>query len=285
VTTTLPPVAAWARERFPLALLGVLVPAYAVAVLYGRALTHARLGATDVVAFAGVWAFFLLVRVVDEHKDYERDLVEHPGRVLQRGVVTLGQLKALAAVAVAVQLAVVAVTGTWLWWSATILWAALAARDFLLPWIEGRPVLYPLLHLPLSGLVCVWMAAIGGGRLSVAGYLAGALGVVLAGTVDVTRKLAPSAGRSYGTALGSRGAAAAGALAVAAHTAVLVSLCRLATAAAAPVPLLVAAAAVPLGFLVAYAWTGRPGPARAALAIAVPVQLAVTALALWRWSG
>src|SRR5262249_7856371 len=159
---------AWAQERFPLALCAVLFPAYLVAVLYGRALTHPgppRLRGGDLVAFAGVWAFFLMVRVVDEHKDYERDRVEHPDRVLQRGVVTLGHLKGVAGAALLVQVVVVLATGSGLWWALTMAWASAAAVDFLLgPRIEGRPVLYPLLHLPLSGLVCVWMAQLGAER-------------------------------------------------------------------------------------------------------------------------
>jgi 4-hydroxybenzoate polyprenyltransferase len=136
--------AAWARERFPLALCGVLFPAYLVALLYGRALTHPgppRLRAGDLVAFAGVWAFFLMVRVVDEHKDYERDRVEHPGRVLQRGVVTLGHLKGVAGAALLVQVAVVLATGSGLWWALTMAWAGVQLGSGWPPAVAILPAL------------------------------------------------------------------------------------------------------------------------------------------------
>jgi 4-hydroxybenzoate polyprenyltransferase len=195
-------VVAWGRERYPLSIVVVLLPAYVVVVLYGAALTGARPGWGALVGFAGVWAFFLLVRVVDEHKDYERDLADHPDRVLQRGDVTLGHLKVVGVLAVLVQVAVVLATGTWLWWTLTMAWALLAARDFLLgDRIGDRPILYPLLHLPLSGLACVWMAQIGaGGRdLPGAGAVVAVFGVVLAGAVDLARRR-----ETYRAALGTR---------------------------------------------------------------------------------
>jgi 4-hydroxybenzoate polyprenyltransferase len=255
-------VVAWGRERFPLSIVAVLLPAYLVAVCYGAALTDARLRWSGLVAFAGVWAFFLMVRVVDEHKDYERDRVEHPDRVLQRGAVTLDRLKAVGAAALLVQVAVVLATGTWLWWALTMAWALPAARDFFLgARLADRPILYPLLHLPLSGLVCVWMAQVGaGGRgLPAATAAVALLGVALAGSVDLARRRG-----TYAAALGPRRVAVAVALAAAVQTVALAALVLLGSGWTPAVAVL--AAAAPLA-----AWR---------LEGALAVQLVVTAGAL-----
>jgi 4-hydroxybenzoate polyprenyltransferase len=180
-------IVAWGRERYPLSIVAVLLPAYLLVV----ALAGARPTWQVAVGFAGVWAFFLLVRVVDEHKDFARDLAGHPDRVLQRGDVTLDQLKVVGAAAVLVQVVVVLATGTWLWWALTMAWALPAAFDFFLgARITGRPVLYLVAHLPLSGLVCVWMAQIGAAGRALPGTVAvvAAAGMVLAAAVDLVRR-------------------------------------------------------------------------------------------------
>ncbi|MGC9665093.1 hypothetical protein ACNTMW_00890 [Planosporangium sp. 12N6] len=304
--------AAWGRERYPLAVAGVLAPAYLVAVLFGRALSHPgppRPRPSDAAGFAAVWAFFLMVRILDDHKDYARDRVTHPGRLLQRGVVTLDQLKTVAVGAWAVQFAAVLAVErgpgrVGLWWLVTLGWTALAARDFFLGTrVADRPVLYPLLHLPLSGLACLWMAQVGAGTraLPATGLAVAALGVAVAGCVDVTRKLVPDGGgRGYAVALGARRAAGAGALAVAIHTLVLVAVVRLgggSVAVTAAVPLL---AVAPLAALARYATVPVPAsasasagtaapaharPARYGLVVVVPAQLAVAAAALLVGAG
>ena len=67
---------AWMGERFPVAngvLAGVL---FAGAMLAGRALAApgpVRVGPGDLLGFLAVYGFFLMLRVFDEHKDYESD--------------------------------------------------------------------------------------------------------------------------------------------------------------------------------------------------------------------
>jgi 4-hydroxybenzoate polyprenyltransferase len=320
--------AAWGRERFPPGLLAVLFPAYLVALLYGRALTRPAapthpaahpaalwLSPGDVVAFLGVWAFFLMVRIVDDHKDYERDCTEHPRRMLQRGAVTLDQLKVVAAVALLVQFAVVVadrpardvigddVSGFglhldslgWIgfWWALTLGWAALAAKDFFLgERITDRPVLYPLLHVPLSALVCLWMAQFGAGARSLpaAAFTVAALGIVLSASVDLVRKLLQQegGGRAYAVALGARRAGLAGVAAVVAQTAVLVTLVRAASGWPAASVILPALAVGALLALIRFAVVPAPARARlarAAMALLLPAQLAVSAAALLIGSG
>ena len=51
-----------------------------------------------------VLAIFFHLRLFDEHKDYEEDSCHYPDRVLQRGLITLGDLKVLAALAIGLEL-------------------------------------------------------------------------------------------------------------------------------------------------------------------------------------
>jgi len=296
----------WFRERFPLTVAAVLLPVYLVVLISGRELTHpgaSTLRPGDAAGFLGVWAFFLMVRIIDDHKDYADDLVRHPDRMLQRGAVTPARLKVLAAAAVLVQAGVVlrADDGAGrigLWWLLTMGWVALAARDFFLgPRIGAHPVLYPVLHLPLSGLVGLWIAQLGAGSRALpaaAGVLAG-LGIVVAGVVDLTRKLIPAegAGRSYTEALGARRAAAFAALAIVILTLVLEALLHHRPDPAPPgtAPALVLLAIGPLLLILRFALAPVPvqarraRPARAGLALIVPVQLTVSAAALLHVTG
>ncbi len=86
---------AWVQERFPLAQGVLILTMYLASALAGRAMTTPAgealaLRPFDVLGFLGLWGFFLMLRVFDEHKDYDKDLHNHPDRVLQRGVITLG---------------------------------------------------------------------------------------------------------------------------------------------------------------------------------------------------
>src|SRR5690606_3218576 len=45
------------------------------------------------LAAAAYFLTVLLLRVLDEHKDFERDRQAYPGRLLSRGVVTLPELR------------------------------------------------------------------------------------------------------------------------------------------------------------------------------------------------
>jgi 4-hydroxybenzoate polyprenyltransferase len=211
--------ATWAGERFPPGTAAVVLVAYAVMMLVGRAATHPgalRLSPTDAATGLGALAFYLTVRVFDEHKDYPQDRVTHPGRALQRGVVSLGELRIVAGVALAVQVLAClwadrGVGAVGLWWAGTMAWIALAANDFFVgDRIAGHPVLQPVASMPVSSLAALWMAQTGAGPAplpwAVVGGLA-ALGLLVSAGFDMARKLAPEpggTGRSYAVALGVR---------------------------------------------------------------------------------
>lgn len=216
---------AWADERFPLAgTAAMLLALYLAALVYGRALAHEgsiELSPGDLGAFFAVWGFFLMIRVLDEHKDYERDRVAHPDRVLQRGLVTLGQLRVLGAAAAAVQLAVSlladgGVGPVTLWWLALIGFVALTAKEFFAgEWLDRRLLLYVLAHLPLWSLAVTWMVQMGArpSSLPASAAWAAVLGFLLPWGADLARRIAPAGlqgpgATSYADSLGAGWAAA-----------------------------------------------------------------------------
>ncbi len=105
---------AYLMERFP----------PAATLLYAAALFYASWGFAGTLegaspgrilpSLAGAGVFFLAllhVRLMDEHKDYEDDLVAYPQRLLSRGVVTLQQLRSFLWVVLALEAALAAMLG------------------------------------------------------------------------------------------------------------------------------------------------------------------------------
>src|SRR4051812_1404882 len=152
----------WQRERFPLRNGIFFAVFYASALLVGRASVSGgavAVGMRDVAGFAALCAFFLLLRVFDEHKDFAADAAAHPERALQRGLVTLDQLKFIGVVAAAIQLGAslwldAGIGQVTLWWVAALVWSALMAKEFFASdWIRHRILLYAFSHMLVMPLV------------------------------------------------------------------------------------------------------------------------------------
>lgn len=157
---------AWMQERFPPAnaLLFFILYLATAAVVKGEALGTVQVGLFDLLACVITWSFFLLLRVLDEHKDYELDCLNHPQRVLQSGRITLGYLKGVGAVSVAAQL------GLSLWldqgmgpvttaWAVMMVWASLMAKEFFIPeWLGRHLTWYALSHMLVMPLIVFWLA-------------------------------------------------------------------------------------------------------------------------------
>ena len=217
---------AWAGERFPARNAAFFALLYATALLVARTGVAPRaVGWRDVPGFLALWAFFLLLRVFDEHKDFAADAVAHPGRVLQRGLVTLGQLKLIGAAAVLLQLGVSVwhdrgIGAATAWWLAALAWSLLMAREFFAPrWLRARLVLYALSHMLVMPLLVLWVmamaspAAVGAATAAALAPVAltAALAFAAGLAVEVARKVrAPADERpmadSYTGALGIGGA-------------------------------------------------------------------------------
>ena len=97
---------AYLQERFPLQANGVLIASYFIAnyLLAGSVYLQNNLPieiSWKFIAGCLVLIFmFFHMRIIDEHKDFERDVLAYPNRVLSRGLITLKQLKNIGIVVI-----------------------------------------------------------------------------------------------------------------------------------------------------------------------------------------
>ncbi len=167
---------AWLAERFPPLQHGLLITSYfgANALLAQATVGRATLslGRREVAGALVLLCMFFLLRVIDEHKDFAADTQVHPRRVLSRGLVTLGQLRRLAAAALGLELLLAwslgpsAIAGCLL----VVGVSGLIARDFFLAaFLEARMLLGALVHLLIMPLYSLFIfSAVTGQALSAA---------------------------------------------------------------------------------------------------------------------
>lgn len=218
---------AYLSERFPVPvtfMLSLTVGAAAYATAQAEGLGGGAPVVLDGVALGGVFMMFLLMfllRVFDEHKDFAIDSQTRPDRPVQRGLITLAQLKVLGAIAVVAQIAL-ALTGPF---EASLLYAAVLGYALLMyveffaaEWLAARIHWYALSHtLIMSLLVLALGARFGGAEAGVSAELMALAGLAFISSlaVDVLRKTwAPESEvdglDSWSKQLGLRGAAVLG---------------------------------------------------------------------------
>ncbi len=154
--------AAYLAERFPPVTYGIMVAVFYLAAAWvARASSGGgpvSLGLRDLVPALVIFLYFFHLRVFDEHKDAEGDLIAHPERVLSRGIVTLGQLSVVAWAGIGLQ----ALASWLLGWPALVAWAVAFAYSLLMRveffapgFLRRHIVLYLLTHNP-SVILLAW---------------------------------------------------------------------------------------------------------------------------------
>lgn len=214
---------AWSDERFPLAhgvgYFALYLTAAAVARYAGDA-GEIKVALTDILACLVAFSYFLLLRVFDEHKDYELDCMNHPQRVLQSGLITLKHLKVLGGLSIAAHI----LWSLWLdrgfssvtlAWFIAFAWTCLMGKEFFCgEWLEKRLTLYAFSHMLVMPMIMWWFMQMGHPGVAF-GKLAGILlGLSFASgfAAEIVRKTrGPEEERdtvdSYSKIFGTRGAA------------------------------------------------------------------------------
>jgi 4-hydroxybenzoate polyprenyltransferase len=177
----------YAKERFPLLTYALLSGGIAAssAMLGGDGAFVGQAAST----FVGVMLFFFTLRLMDELKDYEKDVVAHPERPLPRGVLERSD------VAAAIRLLVFAmvVYGALLRSPAYLVvtaWLWLMYKEFYVgAWLARSPFLYAVTHQ----VILLPLAAFGAATRTPAleGYAVTVLGAFF--TYEICRKLDPKA--------------------------------------------------------------------------------------------
>lgn len=156
---------AYLKERFPLAPYALLVASFYGA---GAVFAHRVCRGTPTWWLAPVILLvFFHLRVFDEHKDFDKDKLSHPERLLSRGVVTLRMLKVWGAIAIGGEVVLAALGGrdVFLWWSAVFLFTVAMRFEFGVGrWLNQHILAYAITHNPVVALLAAFTWASTHGR-------------------------------------------------------------------------------------------------------------------------
>ena len=158
---------AWMDERFPFKNALLFFILYLTSAVVARSALESAIEVSllDIVACVVTWSLFLVIRIFDEHKDYALDVINHPQRVLQSGLITLKHLKVLGVVAVITQLLFSLYSDGFVFGGATISYlimftylCLMGAEFFCGEWLEKRLTLYAFSHMLIMPLIVYWLA-------------------------------------------------------------------------------------------------------------------------------
>jgi len=158
------------KERFPLAqFLPMMAMLGFCSLSYSLHLDKPDAAITDItiaqyiVAILTTLFWFMLLRISDEHKDFEEDANYRPYRPVQRGLVTLRELRIVGIILVAAQLLLT------VWIDAKLLllllavyvWFLLMTNEFFVPkWLKSHPVIYLASHMMILPLINLYTTSI-----------------------------------------------------------------------------------------------------------------------------
>lgn len=159
---------AWFGERFPLINFITAFVMYAmvaaVAASLGGKGAHV-FDFRDLVGALNLSFYFLVLRILDEHKDFKTDLENFPKRVLQSGRIKLSQLRVIAVACAVFQIfsclfldqGLGAATCSLVGLSVV---ALLMFKEFFVSgWLKKHMMVYGLLHLLSAPAMAFWVIA------------------------------------------------------------------------------------------------------------------------------
>lgn len=154
------------RERFPVFAHGLLIAAFSFsgvclsAILRGS--EQLPSAATLFVAFACALSFFFQLRVADEFKDAQDDRLHRPYRPVPRGLVTLGELRAVAILTAVFQVVLCLLLKPGLIPLLIAAWAYLGLMTkefFAADWLRKQPVVYMCSHMLILPIIDYFITA------------------------------------------------------------------------------------------------------------------------------
>ncbi|MBI6545949.1 MAG: hypothetical protein HY692_04085 [Cyanobacteria bacterium NC_groundwater_1444_Ag_S-0.65um_54_12] len=154
-------------ERFPLGTHFIAIALFFACAYFGaQALATTgplHLGSRGWVALGVTFLTMLLLRVCDEFKDFADDRINYPDRVVQRGIVTLSELKVLG---VLIGIALIACNLTLgrescMAYALVIGFVWLMRVEFFVgPWLKRHIFIYALTHQGIVPLLCLYLAVV-----------------------------------------------------------------------------------------------------------------------------
>ena len=191
--------ALYSMERFPVVPALIFAAAlYCASYFFGSMFSPSiPLSLMDII-LGSVLVFLITfnLRIFDEHKDFEKDIIAHPERMLSRGDITLADLRKLLYIIIALQIAVSIYLGV----NAIIIWAVifiymvLMLKEFFVPEFLNRHMgLYLISHqilVPITLLLGFFQRKPSNVNMtSAAVFFAASLGSFI--TYEISRKTWP----------------------------------------------------------------------------------------------
>jgi hypothetical protein len=153
----------WSLERFP--------PIQIVTAFLTFAIVCLPLGRDQKISLLlihGTWivlSVLLILRVLDEHKDFESDMRAHPDRLLQRKILTLSDLQKVAYFFAITSLSLI----SFFYFRIEVVmalvfllvWASLMTKEFFVKeWLSEKLFTYSVSHLLISPLLIYFCATL-----------------------------------------------------------------------------------------------------------------------------
>lgn len=155
------------KERFPLVSYFLMIASFSIsAVGYASIVRGGKFSAIALItSFLTSFGFFALLRICDEHKDFEDDLKYRPYRPVQRGLVKLSELRNIGIVIIIIQLAFAIIldhTNLWMLLLLGIGWLYLffmTKEFFVSKWLKAHPATYMLTHMVIMPITDFYASA------------------------------------------------------------------------------------------------------------------------------
>lgn len=190
---------AWAKERFPLVNIISGSLSYITMISLGKFIAgkdFSQFSSLDILGATAFVGHLLLLRIFDEHKDYEIDKKNHPDRALSKGLINLKHLKLIA-----IPLPLIGLTWSLLHinnsnhvlilWVFLFIYSLLMAKEFFMgEWLSKKLALYSISHMLVSPIMILWIIVGGSSELIASSLIYYVLAVSFTGGIsyELTRK-------------------------------------------------------------------------------------------------
>lgn len=152
------------KERFPILMYIPMIAAFSFsAVSYSSIVRNGTVSfASFLVSFITSFSVFMLLRIADEHKDYEEDCTYRPYRPVPRGLVKLKELTIIAAFLLAIQAVCGFLLSPTMLLILLVLWIyyfSMSKEFFCSKWLKKHPVPYMISHMFIMPLLDFYATA------------------------------------------------------------------------------------------------------------------------------
>ena len=152
------------KERFPVLMYIPMILAFSFsAVSYSSLLRGGGINPwAVVVSFITSFTFFMLLRIADEHKDYEEDCMYRPYRAVPRGLVKLKELFRIGVALIIIQFMAALFLNPFLLPLLLVLWiyyACMTREFFASEWLKHHLFVYMFSHMLIMPLLDMYAAA------------------------------------------------------------------------------------------------------------------------------